>query len=145
MATRAYIAYRGNYSGRHIELENTKHYLINAIENGFWTHCDVRYSNGELYFNGVSQTSLVDFRIPIHENVICQAHDENALVVLENMGAHYFYGSNARISLTSKGFMWCAPSVRFEHPKAIWLMDDNEPMPDLDVNIFGVCANNLYK
>lgn len=143
MSELAKIAHRGNFLGAMPEYENTIRYLNNALTLGFWIECDVQMHNGELHFGHDEPQELVDFKILTHERTICHAKDLESLQVLHNLGAHYFWHQEDRVTLTSQGLIWCYPGEHPRHPNAIWLDLQDVMIPRDTTGIFGICADDF--
>lgn len=137
------IAHRGNFSGELPEYENRISHLNHALTLGYWIECDIQMYNGELHFGHDEPQELVDFKILMHERTICHAKDIESLQVIHNLGAHYFWHETDKVTLTSRGYIWCYPGVHIRHPNAIWLDLHDEMIPRDTSGIFGICADSF--
>jgi hypothetical protein len=137
------IAHRGNFCGELPEHSNKPSHLRHALTLDYWIICDVQTHNGELHFGHEEPLDLVDFKILTHEHTICRACDLDAVQVLHNLGAHYFWNQSDDISITSEGIILCFNGKRLRHRNAIWVdLDGYYMLEDAD-NILGICSNSF--
>jgi hypothetical protein len=138
------IAHRGNISGINIARENKIDYLQEALDAGYWVECDIQYTDDGLYLGHDEPQEYAPINLMRHSRVICHAKDLDSVILLDRIGAHYFWHESDRITLTSKGYMWCYPGEHINHSKAIWLDLADISLPnDIPASIFGICADDF--
>jgi hypothetical protein len=136
-----FIAHRGNTNGPNPADENTIEYLRHAWKSGYDVECDLIGYNGKLYFGHDEPQDLADINFLKEEGVWCHAKNTEALVLLDNIGSHYFWHQEDNLTLTSKNYFWCFPGVFVDSPRAVWLDLHGKPLPNNIKNIYGVCGD----
>lgn len=137
-----FIAHRGNIHGPEPERENTKDYMMEALNCGFGVECDVQIYNGALYFGHDEPQETADYDFLRNRYVFCHAKTVETMIVLLNSGTHCFWHEKDQLTLTSQGFMWCYPGVHPVNQRAIWLDLEGAVTPPATEDIFGVCGDN---
>ncbi len=149
MASLQRIAHRGNTNGRNPLDENRVEYLLHGYETVGAVECDIQVWNGRLYFGHDGPQELVDPAIILQDNWFCHAKDLDALEALLTLEAHSFWHQTDKVTLTSRGYVWCYPGqypVMKQH-KAIWLdFDRRFPMDSMlhePLDCWGLCSDDF--
>ena len=108
------IAHRGNFSGKNSSLENTKNYIDNAIENGYYCEVDVWYEDGKLYLGHDEPSEITDLDFLSNRKIICHAKSRKTAIYLSKyQDVHYFCHDEDFCAVTSNGWIWQYPEVYF--------------------------------
>jgi hypothetical protein len=141
----ARIAHRGNTQGPRPELENTVDYIHTALNGGYWVETDVQCSAQGLVLGHDCAQEPAPETLLMHPHVICHAKDLHSLLALLDMGAHCFWHEQDRVTITSRGLIWCYPGHHPQHASAVWLDLLYQPVPENIQGIFGICSDKFDK
>lgn len=106
-----YISHRGNTNGRIPHRENSKDYIIEAIEAGFDVEIDVWQQDGKLWLGHDRGDYPCDslWLLQNSNKLWCHAKNIPALHTLLLMKMHCFYHLVDDVTLTSNGYLWTFP------------------------------------
>ena len=110
------IYHRGNINGKSPDEENNPFHLLNAISVGFDVEADVWWRNDVFWLGHdepvwrLSETLLVEIKDR------AWLHCKNLEAVQKFMGTdyHWFWHEEDKVTLTSKGYIWCFPGYEVE-------------------------------
>ena len=132
------ISHRGNLNGSILEKENSPSYVIEAISSGFDVEVDVWWYRDGLWLGhdepvwGLPETFLDE----IKDNA--WLHCKNLKMVERLIGTdyHWFWHEDDKVTLTSKGHVWCFP----EKEVTGGIMVDKGQKTNK--NILGICTDH---
>jgi hypothetical protein len=139
-----FISHRGNIDGPNPKLENTKHYIDEAIRLGYDVEVDVWYTDDVLYLGHDKPQYGVEFRWFRDRITKLWVHCKNIEVLLyfKDCGypINYFWHEEDTITLTSNGSIWAYPG---KQP----IKDSIAVMPEIyNDNIYkcaGICSDKI--
>jgi len=103
------IAHRGNINGANRHLENSPHYICNAIDRGYNVEVDVWFINGGWWLGHDSPQYEIDFTFLHHTGMWLHCKNYEALQQLIPTELHFFYHTDEDYVLTSKKYIWAYP------------------------------------
>lgn len=106
------ISHRGNLYGKVLEKENTKAYILAALNDGFDVEVDIWVKDKKMYFGHDQPTELVEeeFLKKNIDRLWCHAKNYEALRILLAEGFNCFWHEEDKFVLTSKGYIWAYPA-----------------------------------
>jgi len=134
------ISHRGNINGRDPDEENCPNRVTKAIDAGFDVEVDVWWWNNGLWLGhdepvfGLPETFLDEIKD------YAWLHCKNLEMVQRLMGTdyHWFWHEEDKVTLTSKGYVWCFPGYEVEGGIMVDHGQDIQP----GINIAGVCTDH---
>jgi hypothetical protein len=136
------ISHRGNLIGRISEKENHPNYIDAAISSGYEVEIDIWFEDEKFYLGHDNPQYEIDINwIHDRENKLW-VHAKNLKVIshLYNTGINWFWHDIDKLTITSKGFIWCYPNVFVEN--GITVVLEHQEVPN---NIFAVCTDEPIK
>jgi hypothetical protein len=133
------ISHRGNISGPDTALENNPAYIAEALKLGFDVEIDVWYTGNGFYLGHDDPMYNVDQTFLLNEKLWCHAKNLRALYQLMEIGAHCFWHEQDRVTITSRGYVWCYPNTNEFNSKSIALCFDADKK--IPTNCYGVCTD----
>lgn len=112
------IAHRGNIVGQNLDRENTPDFINEAIEEGYDVEIDVWVVDGELYLGHDYPETKIEMDWIYSRSSKLWIHCKNleAVSFMRNrIGLNWFWHQTDKVTLTSKGFLWCYPGVQGEY------------------------------
>lgn len=139
------ISHRGNLDGRIPELENSPHYIYEALLRGYDCEIDVRLVGTEWYLGHdepqykIDYEFLLDPRLWIH----CKNHQALEYLILDER-VNCFWHEEDQYTLTSHGYIWAYPGCAVTPvSNAICVLPE---LNNQDVSPFiGVCTDQIIK
>lgn len=130
------ISHRGNINGRIPELENTKSYIEEALNNNFDVEIDVRFCGNKLWMGHDELDEEIDIEwIYAHkERLWVHCKDIESILYLRQAPSeiHYFGHTNDPFVLTSRKFLFCIPNNNLDQ-NCVMVMPEHfnfTPRPD---------------
>lgn len=105
------ISHRGNLYGKVLEKENTKAYILAALNSGFDVEVDI-WAKGKKLYLGHDQPAELAEEVFFKNNINrlwCHAKNCEALRFLLDEGFNCFWHQEDEFTLTSKGYIWAYP------------------------------------
>ena len=141
------ISNRGNIDIWNPDLENTQEYIQTAINQGYEVKIDLWTKDNKLYLGTNEPTQPLDFDWFERNNgrlwIQCRTIDVMAQFnKLDSRGSnlHYFWHELNKISLTSRGYLWC------ESDKVVPGGIMYQPKEDNDLTeAYGICSDSILK
>jgi hypothetical protein len=149
MASLQRIAHRGNTNGKNPDEENKIEYLMHAYDIVGAVECDIQTYNGKLYFGHDAPQETVDTTLIMQDLWFCHAKDLESLEALLTIQAHAFWHQTDKVTLTSRGYIWCYPGQypTMARHKTIWLdFDGKFPIDKLlyePLECWGLCSDDF--
>jgi len=129
------ISHRGNLNGVSTN-ENTIEQINLAHSNGFDVEIDVWFCKGHFYLGHDKPSAVVDERFLTQSWIWCHAKNLDALEHLNRIGSHYFWHESDKLTITSRGFLWCANAIFIKNGITV------TNSLDLPPGILGICTDN---
>ena len=136
------ISHRGNLNGRNPETENHPDQIIRAVDEGFDVEVDVWFKDDMWYFGHdeptyeMAQSYFNNWKNKAINKLWIHAKNLEAVEKLSLSGMNWFWHENDKVTLTSKGYVWCFSG--YETDGGI-MVDSGQKT---DKKIFGVCTDN---
>ena len=107
------ISHRGNLIGRIPEKENHPNYIDAAISSGYDVEIDLWFENDKFYLGHDNPKYEIDISWIQDRVEKLWVHAKNLEVIqkLLNTEINWFWHENDKLTITSKGFLWCYPNV----------------------------------
>lgn len=136
------ISHRGNINGQDFANENTQHAIDKCIDIGLDVEIDIRYINNQWWLGHDSPDYFVDLKWLEDRAHYLWIHAKNfgAVSHLQNTNFNWFWHDTDKITLTSKGNIWCFPGVFIPNGITVTLMP-SEYIPD-DFGSGGICTDH---
>lgn len=136
------ISHRGNLIGRIPEKENHPNYVDAAISSGFDVEIDVWFSDNKFYLGHDKPEYEIELSWFLSRENKLWIHAKNLEVIphLYNTNLNWFWHESDKLTITSKGFLWCYPNVYLKDGVTVTL--EHQEVPN---NIFAVCTDNPIK
>jgi hypothetical protein len=136
------ISHRGNLKGPEPETENSPKKIEEALKLGYDCEVDVWYQSGVF-------TLCHDFKNNKHYNVNvqflkknglwCHAKNIEAISALQKIDVNFFWHEDDKLTLTSKGWVWCHPTCQVSSDRSIICLPE---LHNIDVKFFdGLCTD----
>ena len=106
------ISHRGNIDGIVKDDENKPEYIDKALENGFDVEVDVRFSDNKFFLGHDFNQYNINKNFLLNKKIWCHAKTREALIALQEIGAHYFWHQEDDYTITSKGYIWTYPGKK---------------------------------
>lgn len=137
------ISHRGNTDGKFPGWENEPSFINRAINLGFDVEIDLWYQNNTLFLGHDQPQYEIDLnwlreritRIWIH----CKNIEAVNYLHQSNYPFNYFWHENDKMTMTSRGYIWCFPGTYTE--KGITVELEYKKIP----TVLGVCTDNPNK
>ena len=136
------ISHRGNLIGRIPEKENHPNYIEAAISSGYDVEIDLWFKNDKFYLGHDNPQYEINI-FWIQERVDkLWVHAKNFEVIqkLLNTEINWFWHENDKLTMTSKGFLWCYSNVYIENGITVTL--DYKEVPNY---LQAVCTDEPIK
>lgn len=133
-----FISHRGNLNGRETELENFPPH-ISQLSQSQYVEIDLWAKSGSLWLGHDAPENSVDHSF-FNKNLWVHCKNLEAVNYMSNTKFNWFWHENDKMTITSKGDIWCFPKVYIEN--GITVMDDYEN--DLQ-KIKGICTDYLIR
>lgn len=135
------ISHRGNLNGRVPKFENEPGYCEEAIKEGYDVELDIWYLDG-WYTGHDAPMWKVSPDFFLRPSFWVHAKNINALVKLEELGAHYFWHQRDSVTLTSQQFIWTFPLEELT-PRSICVLPELQNLSEF--NCAGLCSDQITK
>lgn len=138
------IAHRGNLFGPKEQFENDPDYLIQAIKTGCMVEADVRGKDGWLYFgHDEMQYEMPEDYFEVYGAMtIFHAKNLEAMDILMDLKAHWFFHDTDDYTITSYGYVWAYPGMPVTNSvRYIVVNKDAIAVPDKSDKIAGICSD----
>lgn len=135
------IAHRGNIRGPFPDIENSQHYVNEAILKGYHAEIDVWFLKNT-YFTGHDKPEHIvsPAWLTLNKNVLwCHAKNVEAIGEFMRLGMNVFWHETDQYTLTSHGFIWCYP-LKQAGEKSIAVMPESVEPYDLS-KFYGICSD----
>lgn len=136
------ISHRGNIDGIKKNDENKPEYINKALENGFEVEVDVRFDGNKFFLGHDHNQYEIDKKFLLNEKLWCHAKTKEALIALEEIGAHYFWHQEDDYTITSKGFIWTYPGKELL-PQSICVLPESVNYKKIEC--LGICSDFISK
>jgi hypothetical protein len=126
------ISHRGNLEGPVKELENSPKQIESVLKKGFECEIDVWYISGDaILAHELKQDRnyKVSDQFLTQKGLWCHAKNLDALNYLKNLNVNYFWHEEDKVTITSKNWVWCHPSIK----------------NDLKINNSIICLPEIHK
>jgi len=137
------IAHRGNMFGA-TRFENEPFYLIKTIEAGCMVEADVRGKDGRLHFghDEMQYDMPADYFDKYGQMTIFHAKNQEAMDILMDLRAHWFFHDKDDYTLTSFGYVWVYPGKPMDNSvRYIYVNPSACEVPVGLHKIAGVCSD----
>lgn len=101
-----YIAHRGNFAGRNIELENSVEYVNNALSNGYNVEIDVRKIGNKLYLGHDAPMYEIELSYLQDDRLWCHSKTLETHMFLSRNNVHAFFHDQENYVFTNRGIKW---------------------------------------
>jgi len=132
------ISHRGNLNGCDPKTENTVDAIVSAIERGFDVEIDVWFLNNSFYLGHDSPCYKIDANFLTNPVLWCHAKNKEALEKMLDLKVHCFWHENDRMTITSRGIVWCYPSNYSRKGVTVVFGDKIIPIPKESI---GICTD----
>lgn len=142
------ISHRGNIDGPQSIFENTRDYILDAIDQGYEVEIDLRARDGWLWLghdDAYEKTSL-EFLSEYQSKLWIHCKNMEALAHLNSMDVYtnlnYFWHDNDQYTITSRGWIWAYPhSPILPDTRSIAVLPE---IHNTDTtNFAGICSDNI--
>ena len=135
------ISHRGNLNGRNESLENNPDHIMKVSEK-FVVETDIWYDNGWYlgHDNPEYKIKLYSF-YDARQRFIFHAKNDKASEKLLGSDFHWFYHDKDRMTLTSRGLIWCHSGVYIKNGIVVEL---GAPR-NIPNHVMGVCTDYVQK
>jgi len=139
------ISHRGNLEGKIPLLENSPHYIDDALDAGFDVEVDIWVQSESIYLGHDSPVYKIYLNWLKERSDVLWIHCKNLeafqyLNSLENSNLNYFFHDADDATLTSKGYMWVYPGKQPIKGSIAVLPEIHKE----DVNdCWGVCSDKI--
>jgi hypothetical protein len=132
------IAHRSNLNGSKIDRENKPFAIQECINLNFDAEIDVWFKESNFYLGHDSPIDKIDFSFLKDNSKRLWIHAKNieAIPVLKQMDLNWFWHETDKMTITSKGYIWCFPNTYIESGITVEL-GKKTAIP----NVFGVCTD----
>ena len=144
MEIKHFISHRGNISGAQPDSENTKNYILNALDNGYECEIDVWYQDNNFYLGHDKPSEKIeqDFLFDHKEHLWIHCKNLEGLQVFNTYDTlNFFWHENDKFTLTSKGYIWTYPGNLISKKSVIVSLGDSMP----DEECYGICSDYVEK
>jgi len=142
------IAHRGNLTGPDSKKENTPNQIKLAIKKGFDVEIDLWVLKDKLYLGHDIPQYKISYRFLSDYQNHLWIHCKNieALLFLKNRNSafanfNYFWHENDKVTLTSKGILWCYPGTYVIGGITVNCRPDWQLAVKQNPNILGICTD----
>jgi len=134
------ISHRGNTNGRIPHRENTKEYIMEAIESGFDVEIDLWHHDNNLWLGHDKPEYACDslWLLANAPKLWCHAKNISALQALLMMKMHCFYHAVDDATLTSQGYIWTFPGKDLTYLSVSVMPELHDPVLD---HCYGICSD----
>lgn len=132
------ISHRGNLTGRDPKTENKIDSIIAAIERGFDVEIDVWFIDNHFYLGHDNPVTSIDVSFLNNKNLWCHAKNKEALEKMLELNIHCFWHENDRMTITSRGVLWCYPG---NYSKYGITVDLNTEVQIITEPFMGICTD----
>lgn len=133
------ISHRGNLNGRIPSRENSPSYIDEAISHGYEVEVDVWYLDGRFYLgHDEPQYEISEEWLSSRPSLWCHAKNFDALNQMMTRSIHCFWHETDRITITSKGLIWCYPNTYNRNGITV---DLNPEATKIPTDCMGVCTD----
>lgn len=129
------ISHRGNLNGINKQLENNPEHLLKVLEK-FDIEIDVWYINNKWFLGHDNPQYEIDYSF-FNNRMWIHCKNLEACMMLSNTNLNWFWHENDKITLTSKGYIWCFPKIYVKNGITV----EFEYTKNLPKNILGVCTD----
>lgn len=136
-----FISHRGNISGAIKILENTKEYILQALDNNYNVEIDIWYINKKLYLGHDIPNEQIDITFLNNKKIWCHAKTIETLFFLIGNDIHTFYHKVDAVTLTSKNILWTYPKKKLT-PLSICITHDKVIKKEY-YKCYGICSDNI--
>ena len=130
------ISHRGLLNGPDESVENNPKYILNTINIGFDIEIDVRVINGVIYLGHDTPDYNVDISF-FNKNMWIHCKNLEAVDIMSKTDLNWFWHDVDKLTLTSKGFIWCYPNVYVQNGITV-IKQKPEQIQD---NVLGICTD----
>jgi len=144
MEIKHFISHRGNILGAQPDSENTKKYILNALDNGYECEIDVWYQDNNFYLGHDKPSEKIeqDFLFDHKEHLWIHCKNLEGLEVFNTYDTlNFFWHENDKYTLTSKNFIWTYPGEKTGGNSIIVSLDSSVP----EGSYIGICSDNIEK
>jgi hypothetical protein len=136
------ISHRGNLIGRISEKENHPNYINAAISSGYEVEIDLWFQDDKFFLGHDNPQYEIEINWIHDRKNKLWVHAKNLEVIphLYNTDINWFWHDTDKLTITSKGFIWCYPNVFIENGITVAL--EHQEVPN---NIFAVCTDEPIK
>lgn len=136
------ISHRGNLFGKIPEKENHPNYIDAAISSGYDVEIDIWLRDEKFYLGHDIPQYEIELNWLLSRKNKLWIHAKNLEVIthLYNTNLNWFWHESDKLTLTSKGFLWCYPNIYLKDGVTVTL--EHQEVPN---NIFAVCTDNPIK
>ena len=141
------IAHRGNIYGPDADNENSPRQIDKSISEGYDCEIDLWRSNGQLYLGHAKPQYQINVKklAEWQQHVWIHAKNIELLSWLRESDFNYFWHDKDAFSITSKGHIWCYPSVII-YDFGINLMPEWNHLRKDDLTVApGICSDFIEK
>ena len=136
------ISHRGNVDGIIKDDENKPEYIDKALKNGFEVEVDVRFNNNKFFLGHDFDQYEIDKEFLMDKKIWCHAKTREALIALQEIGAHYFWHQEDDYTITSKGYIWTYPGKKL-FSKSICVLPEIANYKE--INCMGICSDFIER
>jgi|694.fasta_scaffold11959_4 hypothetical protein len=132
------ISHRGNLFGNKVDEENKKSSVVRAIELGFDVEIDFWHTEKGFFLGHDSpeESVTLEWLYEVKDNLWVHSKNLDSIRILKQTELNWFWHENDRMTITSKGFIWCNYNVIV--PESIIVELDYKILPD---TLYGVCTD----
>lgn len=136
------ISHRGNLFGKINEKENHPNYIDAAISSGYDVEIDIWLRDEKFYLGHDFPQYEIELNWLLSRENKLWIHAKNLEVIphLYNTNLNWFWHESDKLTITSKGFLWCYPNIYLKDGVTVTL--EHQEVPN---NIFAVCTDNPIK
>lgn len=136
------ISHRGNLFGKINEKENHPNYIDAAISSGYDVEIDIWLRDEKFHLGHDFPQYEIELNWLLSRENKLWIHAKNLEVIphLYNTNLNWFWHESDKLTITSKGFLWCYPNIYLKDGVTVTL--EHQEVPN---NIFAVCTDNPIK
>ena len=131
------ISHRGNVNGRDKDRENNPKYIKDLINKNINIEVDLWRKDNKLFLGHDLPQYLIDKKYLEYPKFWIHAKNLAAVEFLMKTDLHWFWHDIDKVTLTSKGFIWCYPGYECEGGI---MVDDRQTT---NVKVSGICTDFL--
>lgn len=135
------ISHRGNLEGRIETKENNPDYIKKALQF-FDVEIDLWLYDQKLYLGHDEPQYEIDLKFLVNERLWVHSKSLKTTEFLyKHPLIHWFWHETDKMTLTSKGYIWCFPGYSC---KDCIIVDKGDRSFRYNDNIWGVCTDNPF-